>query len=109
MCVCVGAGVGTGRDGITVSNNMMKLFSFFVVVVYCRFSYGTCTLFFLRVYVVSCHICITFLNMLPLFFVFSLLLRKCSEMLESAVSFCSLENSAVQKLSIIIFILVVKG
>ena len=40
---------------------------------------------------------------------FSLLLRKCWEMLESAVSFCALENSAVQKLSVIIFILVDKG
>jgi len=40
---------------------------------------------------------------------FSLLLRKYWEILETAVSFCTLENSAVQKLSIIVFIIVVKG
>ena len=39
---------------LRVSNNMMKLFSFFV---YCRFSYGTCKknfyfyYYFLRVYI----------------------------------------------------------
>ena len=44
-----------------VSNNMMKLFSF----LYITASHTVCKLFVLRVYIVSCRICITFLNMLP--------------------------------------------
>ena len=46
---------------------LLLLLLFFVVVYYC-FSYGTCILFFLCTYIVSCYICITFLNMLPSFF-----------------------------------------
>ena len=44
----------------------MKLFS--SLFVYCCFSHGTCTLFFLCLYIDSFHICIAFLNMLPSIF-----------------------------------------
>ena len=52
-----------------VGSNVTRFFFFFFLV-YCCLSYSTCILFFSSpVYIVSCHICITFFDTLPLIFV----------------------------------------
>ena len=67
-----GGGLGLGGMELRIGSNIIIFF-----IVYCCFSYSTCTLFFMCIYIVS-YICITFLNMLPSIF-FSL--RKCWRML----------------------------
>ena len=65
-----------------IGSNIMKIILF----VYFCFSYGICILFFLCTYIVSCYICITFLNMLPSFFSFFFFLSHLTKkMLENVV------------------------
>ena len=73
MCVCVlGAGRGLGGMELRVGSNIMISF---LCIIYCSFSYGTCTLYFVCVYIVcivSSYIGITFMNIITFdYFVFT--------------------------------------
>ena len=62
VCVCVCWGCGLGGVELWVANTIMRLFSF----LYVAASHITCTSFFLCIYIVSCHISITFLKLLKI-------------------------------------------
>ena len=76
VCVCKGRGGDWGGMELMVGSNMIFFFFFFSVV-YCCFSYITSTLCVcVYIYIVSCHICITFVTCYfekkKIFFLFSL-------------------------------------
>ena len=62
-CVCVlGAGWGLGWMELRVGSNIMILFSLYIAASH------TVRVHYTYIYIVSCHICITFINMLLRFF-----------------------------------------
>jgi len=98
VCVCVLWAGELGGMEVWVGSNI----TIFVFVYWC-FSNGTCTLYFC---VCNIYIVIYVLFSWTCYLRFFLSLTKCWRIMQNAVSLCTAKNSATQKLSIIIIVVI---